>query len=193
MFLPAAVAGVLLGIIIWVCALLLLRTYGHIRTLWCGHTNKVQDRDHIELKPGQVMVARGGGPDILWESVQEKHGPRVMESTHHQTASSRYFDTGKVQEFNQSVVDLVRRGYMASEQEDTEPASSSRSSPKSISSGIGVSEKESHSEKEEEEEEYRGLRAKDYISYCVIYLIYHLIWYIQYFYNHRSLFLFFLL
>merc|ERR1712080_551296 len=77
MFLPAAIAGVLLGIIIWVFALLLLRTYGLIRTRLFGHT-KI-DGDDFELKPGRVVPGGNGGhpgqgshPAILWQTVSEK-------------------------------------------------------------------------------------------------------------------------
>ena len=90
---------------------------------------------------------------------------------------SIYFDSRKVEDFNQRVEKLVRGGFLGAEEEergrkaslptssrgreaslpsssresrkDSLP-SSSRSSPKSISSGIGVSEKET-SDKEDEE------------------------------------------
>ena len=78
---------------------------------------------------------------------------------------SIYFDSRKVEDFNQRVEKLVRGGFLGGQEEErgrkaslasssrgrkASLDSSSRSSPKSISSGIGVSEKEI-SDKEDEE------------------------------------------
>ena len=105
----------LLGVIIWVLALLLLRSYGVLRRrLWGGS----KEQEEHELR---------------WKGNTYRREEEVVGSWRE--------EEGAVSWREREVVGTT-----------TGPPSS-RSSPKSESSGIGVSEKESLSEKEEEEEE----------------------------------------
>jgi len=138
MFIPAAVLGVILGIIIWVCFMFCLRLYGRFKQQLWGPTSKTKEVEGLELK-----------------SPIDKNPSNWPSST-----SSTSFDKKKVSEFNKSVVELVhqRRDYRLGEEQQgasvsTTGPSSFQSSPKSISSGIGVSEKENFSDNVDEEDE----------------------------------------
>jgi len=142
MFVPAAVCGVILGIIIWVCFMFCLRAYGRIRQYFFGPTGKAKEVEDLELK----------------SPVDQRFSPSSWAPA--SKAQAATFDKKKVSEFNKSVVELVHQGRVYSHGDNQQGASGSttetpsfQSSPKSFSSGIGVSEKENFSDKEEEEDD----------------------------------------
>ena len=136
MFVPAAVLGVLFGILLWVIALLLLRTYGCVRRRLCPSLHDKEQQ--------QEMKELARPP---WREVEEREAVHLRPQ---EGVVGSYVDTRKIAEFKQSVEDLVRRGYLAEGGGGT-TAPSSRSSPKSISSGIGVSSPSSDKDDEEGE------------------------------------------
>jgi len=138
MFVPAAVCGVILGIIIWVCFMFCLRVYGRFKQHLWGPKSNTKEVEDLELK-SPIDKSPSSWPS---------------------SASSTSYDKKKVSDFNKSVVELVhqRRDYSLGEEQQgasvtTTGPSSFQSSPKSISSGIGVSEKENFSDNVDEEDE----------------------------------------
>ena len=108
MFVPAAVCGVILGIIIWVCfmfclrcvniiltffiSLFLCRAYGRIRQYFFGPTGKAKEVEDLELK---------SPVDQRFSSSSWAPASKAQAAT---------FDKKKVSEFNKSVVELVHQG-----------------------------------------------------------------------------------
>ena len=141
MFIPAGLAGILLGIFLWIIAMIILRAFGLAKK---GFYRFIQNGHSEDLEMGSACHAKEA--DKVRSEIRKIHP--VNKFTKH--VRSDYFSGKKVSEFSPNEKSSIQKEYLKHIDAENEAASpqSVQSSPVSLSSGIGVSERESGDERD---------------------------------------------
>jgi len=136
MFIPAGLAGILLGVFLWCIAMIILRAYGLAKKSFLRFIQK-GDSEDFEMGPSdQSQEAEKDKSEI------KKIHPENKISRH---LHSDYLSSVSVSQLVTSEKSSIQKHIHS---EKTASSQSTQSSPVSLSSGIGVSERESGDERD---------------------------------------------
>eukprot|EP00090_Calanus_glacialis_P003364 TRINITY_DN12491_c0_g1_i1.p1 TRINITY_DN12491_c0_g1~~TRINITY_DN12491_c0_g1_i1.p1 ORF type:complete len:367 (-),score=104.18 TRINITY_DN12491_c0_g1_i1:323-1423(-) len=140
MFIPAGLAGILLGAFLWIIAMIILRAYGVAKKSFLRF---IQKEDTEDLEMGPSCHAKESEKN---KSEIKKIHPVKKLSRH---VCSDYFTSRKVAQLIPNEKSSIQKNRLENnEAEKSASSQSTQSSPVSLSSGIGVSERESGDERD---------------------------------------------